>query len=151
MASAAGQRLATIASQYCWPAVLATITVLLAGGAGQYCWLWCWPVLLAGGAGQWRCAASAKSRAIKNTFKHSDTQTLRHSDIQTFRHSHIQTLRRSDTQTLRHSDTQTFRHSDTREDTQQTHGAHTLSPTPTLRLSVLPTLQRCPSSCFFLF
>jgi hypothetical protein len=45
-----------------------------------------------------------RSRVIKNTFRHSDSQTFRNSDTQT--------LRRSDTQTLRHSDTQTFRHSD---------------------------------------
>jgi hypothetical protein len=40
--------LATIADQYCWPMVLASITILLARGAGQNCCL----VVLASIAGR---------------------------------------------------------------------------------------------------
>jgi hypothetical protein len=95
--------------------------VLLASGAGQYCWL----VVLASGAFLYLPSpVSSKIHSDSQTFRHSDTQTLRHSDTQTLRHSDTQTLRHSDTQTIRHSDIQTLRHSDTRKDTKQTRCAH---------------------------
>jgi hypothetical protein len=100
--------LASGAGNYCWP-------VLLASVAGQYNSIvgqWCWPVLFACGAGQYCWPVVQASGAVLHLPSpmlskiHSDAQTVRHSDIQSFRHSYNQTFRHFDIQRFRHSDIQ---------------------------------------------